>query len=130
MHADFHSFRYLFLDQEQDNSSTLLYNLHHYLNSYSCPSTSRSGKTKSFNSTLVTNHFCLSGPPADYAFHFPQLHIIILGRTSALLDVFAGELTDGVYGCGMEEYVWLSAHLTSWVAWCRSGLYRSCWMRL
>ena len=55
-----------------------------------------------------------SGPPADHAFHFSQLHIM-LGRTSTLLDVFAGGLNDGVYGPGMEEYVPLCrffAHLS------------------
>lgn len=55
-----------------------------------------------------------AGPPADHAFHFSQLHVI-LGRTSTLLDVFAGGLKDGVYGPGMEEYVSLCrffAHLS------------------
>jgi len=39
----------------------------------------------------------------------------MLGRTSTLLDVFAGGLKDGVYGPGMEEYVPLCrffAHLS------------------
>ncbi|KAF8666241.1 hypothetical protein AX14_006510, partial [Amanita brunnescens Koide BX004] len=55
-----------------------------------------------------------ASPPADHAFHFSQLHVI-LGRTSTLLDVFAGGLKDGVYGPGMEEYVPLCrffAHLS------------------
>ncbi|KAF8631636.1 hypothetical protein AX15_002275 [Amanita polypyramis BW_CC] len=43
------------------------------------------------------------GPPADHAFHFSQLHII-LGRTSTLLDVFAGGLRDGSYESGPYEY--------------------------
>ncbi|PFH53633.1 hypothetical protein AMATHDRAFT_79092 [Amanita thiersii Skay4041] len=43
------------------------------------------------------------GPPADHAFHFSQLHII-LGRTSTLLDVFAGGLQDGSYGPETYEY--------------------------
>ncbi|KIL59037.1 hypothetical protein M378DRAFT_169919 [Amanita muscaria Koide BX008] len=53
------------------------------------------------------------GPPADDAFHFSQLHII-LDRTTTLLDVFAGGLKDGSYGHGMYEYAPLTrffAHL-------------------
>ncbi|KAF8962886.1 nuclear pore protein 84/107 [Flammula alnicola] len=45
----------------------------------------------------------LEGPPADHAFHFAQLYII-LERTDALLDVFAGGLQDGTYSPATFEY--------------------------
>ncbi|KAF9475041.1 hypothetical protein BDN70DRAFT_884207 [Pholiota conissans] len=45
----------------------------------------------------------LDGPPADHAFHFSQLYII-LNRTDRLLDVFAKGLTDGTYAIDTFEY--------------------------
>ncbi|KAF5346850.1 hypothetical protein D9756_010620 [Leucocoprinus leucothites] len=43
------------------------------------------------------------GPPADHAFHFSQLYII-LNRTSQLLEAFARGLSDGSYGRDTTEY--------------------------
>ncbi|KAF8884657.1 nuclear pore protein 84/107 [Infundibulicybe gibba] len=43
------------------------------------------------------------GPPADHAFHFSQLHII-LDRTNTLLEVFANGLRDGLYPPSSFEY--------------------------
>ncbi|KAF9469517.1 nuclear pore protein 84/107 [Collybia nuda] len=43
------------------------------------------------------------GPPADHAFHFSQLHII-LDRTSTLLETFASGLRDGSYSQTSFEY--------------------------
>ncbi|RDB16266.1 hypothetical protein Hypma_003007 [Hypsizygus marmoreus] len=45
----------------------------------------------------------LSRPPADHAFHFSQLHII-LDRTGTLLDVFANGLHNGSYSKASFEY--------------------------
>ncbi|KXN92482.1 hypothetical protein AN958_07429 [Leucoagaricus sp. SymC.cos] len=43
------------------------------------------------------------GPPADHAFHFSQLYII-LNRTSQLLEAFARGLSDGSYRRDTTEY--------------------------
>ncbi|EDQ98148.1 uncharacterized protein LACBIDRAFT_309794 [Laccaria bicolor S238N-H82] len=45
----------------------------------------------------------LEGPPADHAFHFSQL-LIILNRTNTLLDSFAVGLKDGSYTQSSFEY--------------------------
>lgn len=45
----------------------------------------------------------MEGPPADHAFHFSQLYII-LNRTSQLLEAFALGLTDGSFKPGTVEY--------------------------
>ncbi|KAF8639343.1 hypothetical protein AX17_001562 [Amanita inopinata Kibby_2008] len=60
---------------------------------------------KEATSTLesLRNVAVAEGPPADHAFHFSQLHIV-LNRTSTLLDVFAGGLRDGSYGPSSYEY--------------------------
>lgn len=46
--------------------------------------------------SAVLNPFHCLSPPADHAFHFSQLHII-LDRTSTLLEVFANGLQEGAY---------------------------------
>ena len=72
------------------------------------------GKRSFLNPILFASHSRLRWSPADHAFHFSQLDVI-LGRTSTLLDVFMSVLNDGVYGPGMEEYVSLCrfiAHLS------------------
>lgn len=43
------------------------------------------------------------GPPADHAFHFSQLHII-LDRTGPLLEAFASGLVDGSFSKTSFEY--------------------------
>ena len=57
------------------------------------------------------------GPPADHAFHLSQLHVI-LGRTSTLLDVFAGGLTGASYGPGTYEFVYFILSLGCIHSWC------------
>ncbi|KAF8343282.1 107-domain-containing protein [Amanita rubescens] len=100
-------------EQDRDDSGELNSPLrpNHYLNSHTNNDESDwENEVFSTHSSLQTTSV-LSGPPA---FHFSQLHIM-LGRTSTLLDVFAGGLNDGVYGPGMEEDVPLCrffAHLS------------------
>ncbi len=53
---------------------------------------------------FLTYSFFFYSPPADHAFHFSQLYII-LSRTSQLLEAFASGLSDGSYGRDTVEYV-------------------------
>jgi len=52
--------------------------------------------------------------PADHAFHFSHLHII-LDRTGALLEAFASGLVDGSFSKTPFEYVlyWFFSNLNS-----------------
>jgi nuclear pore complex protein Nup107 len=69
------------------------------------------GWVLSLSSFEVISVLTLHKPPADHAFHFPQLHIIL--DRAETLEVFTSGLVDGSFSKTSFEYVLLSCYLVS-----------------